>query len=124
MRDHSNCTGRLQAPAHHHEGEFTLNGVYKMTRNPKVRQSAIPPGRFGSVTPAEEAFLRQAEQIAREVAAMTDEEVADYIVDNDLQELVAPERIDIVLREAAEEAARHARAAANDSRSDNARNTP
>ena len=55
---------------------------------------------FGALSAAEEAFIQHAEEIAREVAAMSDEEVADYIVDNGLQDLVTSERIDAILQEA------------------------
>jgi hypothetical protein len=55
---------------------------------------------FGVLSSAEQAFLEEAELIAQEVAAMTDEEVADYIIDNDLQDLITPERIDAILQDA------------------------
>jgi hypothetical protein len=53
-------------------------------------------------TPAEKAFLRDAERIAEEVAGMTDADVADYLVEHNLQDLVAPERVDTLVASALE----------------------
>lgn len=57
-------------------------------------------------TPAEEEFLRDAERIATEVAAMSDEEVADYLVEHGLQDLVDAERIEAVLESTLDDARR------------------
>lgn len=48
-------------------------------------------------TPAEQEFLDSSERIAEEVAAWSDEEVAAYLKENDLEHLVTPERIEALL---------------------------
>lgn len=58
------------------------------------------PRREG-MTPEEEAFLKDAERIGREVAGWSDEEVAAYNKKHGLQELVTQERVDEILRQAA-----------------------
>ncbi len=58
---------------------------------------------LAAVTPAEQAFLRDAERIALEVADMSEEDVADYLVEHNLQDLVAPERVDALLAKAMEQ---------------------
>ncbi len=51
-------------------------------------------------TLAEKAFLRDAEKIAQEVAGMSDKDVADYLLEHDLQALVAPERVEMLVTSA------------------------
>ena len=71
-----------------------------MTRKPVDRAALASLQSLGSLSPAERDFIQQAEAIAAEVAAMSDEEVADYIVDNNLQALVAPDRIEAIIADA------------------------
>lgn len=60
-------------------------------------------GSGASTSPAEQAFLRDAERIAEEVAGMSDESVAAYLKAHDLEYLVAPERVDALLASAMNE---------------------
>lgn len=55
------------------------------------------------LSPAEQAFLKEAEQIALEVAEMSDADVSDYLVEHNLQDLVAPERVEALLASALKE---------------------
>lgn len=64
-------------------------------------------------TPAEKAFLLDAERIAEEVAGMSDADVADYLVEHDLQDLVAPERVDALVTSALEGVRQRRQAAAS-----------
>jgi hypothetical protein len=80
-----------------------------MTLNPKSRSADALDFPLGSLSPGEKAFIEKAEQIAREVAAMSSDEVANYIADHNLQHLVAPERIEAILAKAIENAERRDR---------------
>lgn len=71
-------------------------------------------GGAGPINPDEEAFLRDAERIAEEVAGMSDADVADYLVEHGLQELVAPDRVDALLASALEGARQRQEGAAPD----------
>jgi hypothetical protein len=52
------------------------------------------------LSPEERKFLEEAEEIGRQVAAMSDEEVAAYIKEHGLEELVKPERVEALIKEA------------------------
>ncbi len=61
---------------------------------------------LGPISASERAFIAQAEKIAREVAAMSDEAVADYLVEHGLEPLVAGDRIEAILAQAIDGARR------------------